>query len=72
MSTRVLASVVRQVLDLPAEPLAAVIGSWPQPRSGERAGIRRGRPMEHPGGLSSPGLGGDRLTLVDAHRLGRG
>ena len=24
-------SVVHQVLDLPAEPLAAVIGSWPQP-----------------------------------------
>src|ERR1700677_1918381 len=24
-------SVVHQVVDLPAEPLAAVIGSWPQP-----------------------------------------
>ena len=28
--------------------------------------------MEHSGRLSAPGLGGNRLALVAAHRLGRG
>ena len=31
MSTRVLPSLVHQILDLPAAPLAAVIGAWPRP-----------------------------------------
>ena len=31
MSTRVLPVAVNQVLDVPAERLAAVIGSWPEP-----------------------------------------
>src|SRR6185436_12216864 len=31
VTTRVLSSPLRQVLDLPAETLAAVIGSWPEP-----------------------------------------
>ncbi len=31
MTTRVLSSPVHQMLDLPAEALAAVIGSWPEP-----------------------------------------
>ena len=29
--TSVVPAVVHQILDLPAEPLAAVIGSWPRP-----------------------------------------
>ena len=31
MTTRVLTPVVHRVLDLPAERLATVIGSWPSP-----------------------------------------
>ena len=31
VSTRLLPNVVRQVLDVPAERLAAVIGAWPEP-----------------------------------------
>jgi hypothetical protein len=34
---------------------------------GEWDGIRRGRPMERSDRLSAPGLGGDRLALVDAY-----
>jgi len=52
MTTRVVSSPVRQVLDLPSEALAAVIGSWPAPALLE----------------SGPGFGdAGRWSILSAH-----
>ena len=69
MSTCVVPRAVKQVLDVPAERLAAVIGAWPQPallESGPHFGDAGH--YQHPDGLSALCLGSDRGELVFTHR----
>ena len=69
MATPVLPTVVQQALDLPAGRLAAVIGGWPEPAMlASGPGLRRGRPLDDPGGLSPPRLRGHRPAMVDPPR----
>jgi hypothetical protein len=58
VSTRVLPSVVHQILDQPAAPLAGVIGAWP-----------RSALLESGLGFGSAGRWSILVTLVVAHRL---